>query len=126
MKLRRRISAGSSLISRAALSTSRSIRKFASGRPAPRYAPVAIKREACLVVLVAPHVRAEKFLGALGAPFHRASELPGGVTHEPVFRREAGFHAEAAADVADHHTKIFGFGSKKRREQLARARGRLV
>ena len=38
MKLRRRISAGSSPVSSAARSTTRSSRYVASGRPAPRYA----------------------------------------------------------------------------------------
>ncbi len=38
MKLRRRSSAGSRPIARAAVSISRSMKKQASGRPAPRYA----------------------------------------------------------------------------------------
>jgi hypothetical protein len=42
MKLRRRTSAGSIPISAAKASTARSMAAAASGRPAPRYAPVGV------------------------------------------------------------------------------------
>ena len=61
IRLRRRSSAGSSAIARAAVSISRSIAKHASGRPAPRYAATG-------AVLVSAPSRTMSQLGTTYAP----------------------------------------------------------
>ena len=77
-------------------------------------------------MLIARHVRGEELLGAVGAPFHRAAELARGVAHERVLRREAGLHAEAAADVAVQQAEARRRLAEHRAEQLARRGRRLA
>src|SRR5262245_5788083 len=68
----------------------------------------------------------EEFLAALAAPLHRAAELARSMADQCVLGREAGLHAEAAADVAVHHAEVLRLAAERRREQVARGGGRLV
>jgi hypothetical protein len=60
-------------------------------------------------VLVAPHVRGEEIFAAVGAPLHRPGELARRMAHERILVRDAGLHAESAADVADDQAEIRRF-----------------
>ena len=71
-----------------------------------------IERKARLVVLVAAHMRREEILTAIGPPLHRTAELARGVADERILRHEAGLHAEAAADVADHDAELIRLGAE--------------
>src|SRR5213596_726085 len=69
-------------------------------------AAVAVERQPCLEMLVAPHVRREELLAALAAPFHRPPELLRRVADQRVLGREPGLPPEAAADVADDYPEL--------------------
>src|SRR5258706_5884992 len=76
-------------------------------------------------MLVAAHVRGKKILAAFAAPFHRPRELARRVAGDRVLGIEAGLHAEAAPQIADHDAELFGLRLEYRGERVARA-GRLL
>ena len=68
----------------------------------------------------------EEFLQPRGGPFHRAADLAGGVGGDDILRVQAGFHAEAAADVADDDADLFGGETERAAEGVAGAGGHLA
>ena len=84
-----------------------------------------VERERGSEVLVAAHVCGEKVLAAIGAPAHRAGELLRRVRDQRILRHEAGLHAEAAADLADHDAEKVRLRTERGAEQIASTRGLL-
>lgn len=67
---------------------------------------VGIERELSMRGHIAPVRGRQEFLAAVGHPFHRALQHMRAVRDGDVFRVGAGLHAEAAADIADHHAHL--------------------
>ena len=66
-----------------------------------------VERQLGLGVHVAPVYGGQKLLAAVGGPFDGSLGLHAAVRHGQVFRVHAGFHAEAAAHIANDGTHFF-------------------
>ena len=69
--------------------------------------PVGVQRQFVFTIDIAAMHGREKLFAAVGGPFHRTFELQAAVGQSHVFRVGAGFHAEAAAHVAQNHADLF-------------------